>query len=69
MLFRDRLCDKIKDLVALWALQVNECNTYNQDISVTQAEVATTTIDNVSFCAKHISDHSLTSSPSPFFLL
>ena len=69
MLLRNRLCDKIKDLVALLAFLVNECNTYNQDISVTQAEAATTAIDNVSFCTKDIPDGGLIPKRKRLFFL
>ena len=47
-------------MVALWVFQIRECNTYNHDISVTQAEAAITTIDNVSFYTKDVTDGDLT---------
>ncbi|CAF1396264.1 unnamed protein product [Rotaria magnacalcarata] len=53
---KDRLCEKIKNLVALWAFQLIGCNTDNQDGNVTQAEVTTSTVDNVLLCTKDICD-------------
>ncbi|CAF3566905.1 unnamed protein product [Rotaria socialis] len=54
--FRDRLCEKIKNLVALWAFQLIGCNTDNQDGNATQAEATTSTVDNVLLCTKDICD-------------
>ncbi|CAF5139532.1 unnamed protein product, partial [Rotaria magnacalcarata] len=53
---KDGLCEKIKNLVALWAFQLIGCNTDNQDGNVTQAEVTTLTVDNVLLCTKDICD-------------
>ncbi|CAF3472907.1 unnamed protein product [Rotaria socialis] len=52
----DRLCEKIKNLVALWAFQLIGCNTDNQDGNATQAEATTSTVDNVLLCTKDICD-------------
>ncbi|CAM2728341.1 unnamed protein product [Rotaria socialis] len=53
---KDRLCEKIKNLVALWAFQLIGCNTDNQDGNVTQAEATTSTVGNVLLCTKDICD-------------
>ena len=62
-MYRDCLCEKIKNLVANWAFQLNICNNDNRDGNGTQAEAASTTTDNVLISTKDAPDGDLTLTP------
>ena len=59
-MYRDRLCEKIKNLLANWAFQLNFCNNDNRDGNGTQAEAASTTTDNVLISTEDVPDGGLT---------